>query len=116
MLVRALAIALCLASAAVPAYAVTPAVAPLEAAESMTVEELMTATALDQIFNTFAETIASSPEAQGVRTHDPDVRSRCLRAPPPRWYRPVPPLGQVLAPQRSSATDRNPKPSASSPS
>lgn len=66
MLVRALAIALCLASSSVPAYAVTPAVAPLEAAESMTVEELMTATALDQIFNTFAETIASSPEAQGV--------------------------------------------------
>lgn len=66
MLVRALAIALCLASATVPAYAVTPALAPIEAVESMTVEELMTATALDQIFNTFAETIASSPEAQGV--------------------------------------------------
>lgn len=66
MFVRTLAVALCLASATVPAYAVTPVLAPIQATETMTVEELMTATALDQLFTSFAETIATSPESQGV--------------------------------------------------
>ena len=66
MLVRALAIALCLTSASVPAFAVTPALAPIQATETMTIEELMTAAALDQLFSSFAETIARSPEAQGI--------------------------------------------------
>jgi len=65
MFVRALAIALCLASSSLPAFAVTPVTAQAEMAP-MTTEELMTATALDKLFSTFAETIALSPEQQGV--------------------------------------------------
>lgn len=65
MLVRALAIALCLTTAPLPAYALAP-IAPQEQQAAMTIEELMTATALDQLFNSFAETIASSPEQQGL--------------------------------------------------
>ncbi|HEY0853672.1 MAG TPA: DUF2059 domain-containing protein [Devosia sp.] len=66
MFVRALAIALCLAAAPLPTLAVTPAVAPAETVAPMTTEELMKATALDQLFSTFAETIAASPEQQGL--------------------------------------------------
>lgn len=65
MLVRALAVALCLASSSLPAFAVTPVAAQAETAP-MTTEELMAATALDKLFSTFAETIAASPEQQGV--------------------------------------------------
>jgi hypothetical protein len=66
MFVRAIAIALCLGSVTLPAVAVTPAQAPVEMAKAMTTEELMQATALDKIFDTYAETIAASPETQGT--------------------------------------------------
>lgn len=66
MLVRALATAVFLASTSLPAAAVTPVAATAEARQPMTTAELMTATALDQVFTAFAETIASSPEQQGV--------------------------------------------------
>ncbi len=66
MLVRALALALSLAAAPLPALAVTPATAPAETMAPMSVDELMAATALDQLFSSFAETIASSPEQQGM--------------------------------------------------
>ena len=65
MLARAFAIALCLASAPLPAFAIDP-VEATEQAATMSTRELMQATALDQIFTTFADTIASSPELQGV--------------------------------------------------
>ncbi len=66
MLVRAIAVALCLASVTPPVFAVTPVTAPAETLAPMTTQELMTATALDQLFTTFAETIATSPEQQGL--------------------------------------------------
>lgn len=65
MLARAIAIALCLSAAPLPAFAVEPVMATEQAA-TMSTRELMQATALDRIFTTFAETIASSPELQGV--------------------------------------------------
>jgi len=70
MLVRAVAIALCLAVAPLPAFAVTPVTAPAQTVAPMTTEELMQATALDQLFSTFAETIAASPEQQGMPLPD----------------------------------------------
>ena len=66
MFARALAVALCLAAAPLPAYAVTPVTAPAQTMAPMTTDELMAATALDQLFSTFAETIAASPEQQGL--------------------------------------------------
>ena len=66
MLVRAFAVALCLTSVALPVTALTPVTAPADTMAPMTISELMTATALDQLFSTFAETIATSPELQGV--------------------------------------------------
>lgn len=66
MFVRAIALALCFGYVALPAFAVTPAPAPVEAAQVMTTQELMHATALDRIFDTYAETIADSPETQGT--------------------------------------------------
>lgn len=66
MFVRAIALAIALASATLPAPAVTPVVAPSETAGTMTTEELMQATALDKIFDSYAETIAQSPTAQGT--------------------------------------------------
>jgi hypothetical protein len=66
MLARALAVALCLATATLPAFAVTPVTAPAQSVSPMTTEELMASTALDQLFSTFAETIAASPEQQGL--------------------------------------------------
>ena len=66
MFARALAVTLCLAAAPLPAFAVTPVTAPAEAMAPMTTDELMAATALDQLFSTFAETIAASPEQQGL--------------------------------------------------
>lgn len=66
MLARALAIALCLASAPLPAFAIDPVEATEPAAATMSTRELMQATALDQVFSTFADTIATSPELQGV--------------------------------------------------
>jgi len=66
MFVRALAIALCLAAAPLPALAATPAPSPAETVAPMTTGELMAATALDQLFSSFAETIAASPEQQGL--------------------------------------------------
>lgn len=65
MLARALAIALCLSAAPLPAFAIDPVLAT-EQAPTMSTRELMQATALDQIFTTFADTIATSPELQGV--------------------------------------------------
>jgi hypothetical protein len=65
MFVRAVAIALCLAAPILPAFALAP-IAPQEQQAAMTIEELMSATALDQLFNSFAETIAASPEQQGL--------------------------------------------------
>ena len=56
MFVRALAITLCLATSTLPAFALAPIV-PQEQQAAMTVEELMTAAALDQLFSSFAETI-----------------------------------------------------------
>ena len=70
MLVRAVAIALCLAAAPLPVFAVTPVTAPAQTVAPMTTEELMQATALDQLFSTFAETIAASPEQQGMPLPD----------------------------------------------
>lgn len=66
MFIRAIVLAIALASATLPAVAVTPVVAPSDAAETMTTQELMQATALDKIFDTYAETIAGSPAAQGA--------------------------------------------------
>ena len=66
MFARALAVALCLAATPLPAFAVTPVTAPAQTMAPMTTDELMAATALDQLFSTFAETIAASPEQQGL--------------------------------------------------
>ena len=66
MFARALAVALCFAATPLPAFAVTPVTAPAQTMAPMTTDELMAATALDQLFSTFAETIAASPEQQGL--------------------------------------------------
>lgn len=66
MLVRAFAVVLSLATSPLPALAVTPATAPAEVMAPMTTDELMASTGLDQLFSTFAETIATSPEQQGL--------------------------------------------------
>lgn len=66
MFVRALAVAVCLTSATLPALTLIPVTATAQTVAPMTTAELMTATALDELFSTFAETIAASPDEQGV--------------------------------------------------
>lgn len=66
MFIRAVAIALCLASATLPSFALAAGNAQVEAARPLSTQELMQATALDKIFNTYGESIADSAEAQGL--------------------------------------------------
>jgi len=66
MFIRAAALALCLASPSLPAFAVTPVEAPVQLMQPMTTQELMQATALDKIFDTYGQTIADSAESQGM--------------------------------------------------
>ena len=66
MLIRALVAVALLSAAATPSLSVRPASAASQNLADFTNADLMRATALDQIFSAFGETIAASAEAQGL--------------------------------------------------
>jgi hypothetical protein len=66
MLIRTLSFAALLALAALPANALTPVLAPIQAPDSLSTEELMAVTGLDEVFTQFGATIAASPTEQGI--------------------------------------------------
>jgi len=65
MLVRALALAVLVSTSGLGGHAVTPAAAQVEQ-DTISIAELMQATALDEVFTQFGATIEASPGEQGI--------------------------------------------------